>query len=114
MTVAAAKTTAAPAKRLIAAADAASRAAVRRRRAYVVSGALLAALPAYAEAPALPAEFWSYMLEFADDSGAVFDPADYAVAAAIPARAREQAGPDDSRDEPGDGSAATNTEEQQR
>lgn len=56
--------------------------------AYLLSGVLLAAVSARAEAPVLSPEFWNYMIEFGDGKGEVFDPADYAAVANLPAKAR--------------------------
>lgn len=56
----------------------------------VLSGALLAAASARAEAPVLSQEFWNYMVEFGDGKGDVFDPSDFAAVANLPAKAREE------------------------
>ena len=48
----------------------------------------LIALAARAETP--PAEFWNYLLEFGDDSGAVFDPNDLAVTAHVQPNSAEK------------------------
>lgn len=62
-----------------------------RRSVYVVSGVLLAAASARAEAPVLSQEFWNYMVEFGDSQGEVFDPADYAALATVLAKVAERA-----------------------
>ncbi len=56
----------------------------------VVSGVLLASVAARAEAPVLSQEFWNYMVEFGDGKGDVFDPADYAAVANLPAKTRQE------------------------
>ncbi|HET8710021.1 MAG TPA: hypothetical protein VFM32_01500 [Spongiibacteraceae bacterium] len=57
---------------------------------YVLSGLLLSAVSARAQAPALSQEFWNYLAEFGDAQGELFDPSDYAAVANIPAKAQQQ------------------------
>lgn len=53
-------------------------------------GLLFSAVAVRAEAPPPPREFWDYLMEFGDDQGEVFDPADLAAAAKLPKSGREQ------------------------
>jgi hypothetical protein len=89
-----------------------------RRVAYVLSGVLLAAVSARAEAPVLSQEFWNYMVEFDDGSGDVFDPSDYATLRSLPSKAQEEldraAKQKRKSDEHSDRSAAPIVEEQVR
>ncbi len=47
----------------------------------VCCGLALSIFSARAEAPPPPREFWDYLLEFTDESGELFDPADLAAVA---------------------------------
>lgn len=58
--------------------------AALRRAGWLLSGLLLSALSARAEPPPSQ-EFWNYLVEFGDAQGELFDPADYAAAANLPA-----------------------------
>lgn len=49
------------------------------KKLWLCCGLLLSVFSARAEAPTPPREFWDYLMEFSDDSGDVFDPADLAV-----------------------------------
>jgi len=49
------------------------------KKLWLCCGLLLSAFSARAEAPTPPREFWDYLMEFSDDNGEVFDPADLAV-----------------------------------
>lgn len=57
---------------------------------YVLSGLLLSALSARAEAPAPSQEFWNYFVEFGDAQGELFDPSDYATVANLPAKEKQE------------------------
>jgi len=61
-----------------------------RTLAWLLSGLMLSAFAARAEAPP-SAEFWEYLLEFGNARGEIFDPSDYAVVSNIPAKARDDA-----------------------
>ncbi len=61
----------------------------RRSLGYLVTGFMLSALAARAEAPPSQ-EFWNYLLEYGDAQGEVFDPADYASVANLPEKARAE------------------------
>lgn len=90
-----------------------------RSCAYLLSGVLLAAGSAFAEAPTLSPEFWNYLVEFGDDKGEVFDPSDYAAVAKLPAKARAELDRAAAQNEPvkqdaTDNHAASKREEQSR
>lgn len=57
---------------------------------YLLSGLLLSALSARADAPAPSQEFWNYFAEFGDARGELFDPSDYAAIANLPAQAQQE------------------------
>lgn len=61
----------------------------RRSFGYLLTGFLLSALSARAEAPPTQ-EFWNYLVEFGDAQGEVFDPSDFATVANLPAKAKQE------------------------
>ena len=61
----------------------------RRSVGYLLTGFLISALSARAEAPPTQ-EFWNYLVEFGDAQGEVFDPSDFAAVANLPEKARSE------------------------
>ena len=57
---------------------------------FLLSGLLLSAFSARAEAPTPSQEFWNYFVEFSDVHGELFDPSDYAAVANIPVKAQQK------------------------
>jgi hypothetical protein len=60
------------------------------KKLWLCCGLLLSVFSARAEAPTPPREFWDYMMEFSDDNGEVFDPADLAVTEKIGEKIKEK------------------------